>query len=482
MKGKLDIYSKSEECEQLIVQVALVLRDKIIQSIKEQTWPPHPQELTDTYIKFPDCLVQFLDVLLGGQQSITSEKTHRLSFSLGQDIISAVTNSRVLTPKHILLPWAIKTLTGNVELVKTLNRLGHGCSYTKLLEIDTALCMEKMQNEDENQPALPSWTHPHIPTILAFDNIDRQEETLSGAGTSHRVNGIIVQPQTQTCAPERKSVVYRKEKRKTLNVHEQLLPVYISAKRESPPPLSIASLPLDDVLDRARHKNFLWLLARLHDTANQIVSSWTGFSIKTRDDVMVKPDKVGYLPTINAPATELSTVQEFLSQSVCIQKRLRLEKIAVVVDQALYAKATQVVWQQQQRFESIQLMMGNFHIICNMLSVIGKLFRDAGLRDLAVESGVIAGGSVDRILEGKQYNRGVRLHKLIYEALMRLAWNGFTELLQNFCTSELLLHLLLLTAFPSFICGRASQWPSGKNAKEPRWWSRVRFPEDPLRC
>ena len=135
VKEKLDIYSKSEECEQLIVQVALVLRDKIIQSIKEQTWPPHPQELTDTYIEFPDCLVQFLSVLLGGQQSTTTEKTHRLSFSLGQDIIIAVKNSRVLTPKHILLPWAIKTLTGNVKLIKTLNRLGHGCSYTKLLEI-----------------------------------------------------------------------------------------------------------------------------------------------------------------------------------------------------------------------------------------------------------------------------------------------------------------------------------------------------------
>ena len=103
---------------------------------------------------------------------------------------------------------------------------------------------------------------------------------------------------------------------------------------------------------------------------------------------------------------------------MCTREKVSLEKIAVVVDQALYAKATEVVWQQQQRFESIQLMMGNFHIICNMLSVIGKLFREAGLRDLAVESGVIAGGSIDRILEGKQYNRGVRLHKLIYEALM----------------------------------------------------------------
>ena len=69
-------------------------------------------------------------------------------------------------------------------------------------------------------------------------------------------------------------------------------------------------------------------------------------------------------------------------------------------------------------------MMGNFHSIYNLLSTIGKLFGDAGHRDLAVESGVIAEGS---IIDGKQYNRAVWLHKLTYETLIRLAWSGFEE-------------------------------------------------------
>ena len=33
---------------------------------------------------------------------------------------------------------------------------------------------------------------PHISTSLAWNNIDRLEETLSGGGTSHRVNGIAI--------------------------------------------------------------------------------------------------------------------------------------------------------------------------------------------------------------------------------------------------------------------------------------------------
>ena len=64
------------------------------------------------------------------------------------------------------------------------------------------------------------------------------------------------------------------------------------------------------------------------------------------------------------------------------------------------------------------------------MSSIGNMFGDAGLRDLAVELGVIAEGSINRVLEGKQYNRTVCFHKLTYEAVMRLIWNGFQEWLE----------------------------------------------------
>ena len=45
----------------------------------------------------------------------------------------------------------------------------------------------------ENMIPLPDNIKPYIPTSLAWDNIDRLEETLSGKGISRRVNGIAVQ-------------------------------------------------------------------------------------------------------------------------------------------------------------------------------------------------------------------------------------------------------------------------------------------------
>ena len=210
-----------------------------------------------------------------------SDQTTRFSWSLGLDIINDVTNATVMTPKHLILSWAIKTLTGNVELIRTWNCLGHSCSYSKLEEVDTALCIEKL-NEDSGKPHLPSGVHPCIPTVLAFDNINRVEETLSGAGTSHRVNGIIVQPTVSSCALERGTQsTDKREKRRTITSPVDLLPLYVSSRREGPPPLKSAKLSqaLVDAIKDAHQLNHLWVITRLHYTEHQKISSWTGFNI-----------------------------------------------------------------------------------------------------------------------------------------------------------------------------------------------------------
>ena len=65
--------------------------------------------------------------------------------------------------------------------------------------------------------------------------------------------------------------------------------------------------------------------------------------------------------------------------------------------------------------------MGVFHTACALLSIIGKRFQDAGLKDLCVESGAIVERSVAGVLDRRRYNRGVRFHNIMHEALMRLA-------------------------------------------------------------
>ena len=99
----------------------------------------------------------------------------------------------------------------------------------------------------------------------------------------------------------------------------------------------------------------------------------------------------------------MSTVNEVLSQSINIMQSLDLKTIVCVFDQALFAKAAEVVWKHLDKFKDIILRLGVFPTICTLLSTIGKRFQDAGLKDLCVEPGVNADGSVAGVMEGCKY-------------------------------------------------------------------------------
>ena len=93
--------------------------------------------------------------------------------------------------------------------------------------------------------------------------------------------------------------------------------------------------------------------------------------------------------------------------------------------------------EKQDKFKNtVIIRMGAFHTTCILMSIIGKRFQDAGLRDLCIESGVIAEGSVRGVMDGHKYNRAIRLHKLAYEALVRLEWKSFHSWLQATHASE----------------------------------------------
>ena len=77
------------------------------------------------------------------------------------------------------------------------------------------------------------------------------------------------------------------------------------------------------------------------------------------------------------------------------------------------------------------MRIGTFHTICVALAILGKLFGDNGLKDIFIESQKVAEGSIRGVTDGEHYNRGVRAHKYLYEALMRLASAEFVRRLES---------------------------------------------------
>ena len=101
-------------------------------------------------------------------------------------------------------------------------------------------------------------------------------------------------------------------------------------------------------------------------------------------------------------------------------KEIGVKDIMVVFDLAIYVR-----WQKQKEPNKVVIRLGAFHTVCTFIAVIGKRFKCSGFEDILIESDVIASGSVKGIIEGKHYNRAVRAHKIVSEALWRLKWEKF---------------------------------------------------------
>ena len=76
--------------------------------------------------------------------------------------------------------------------MQCIDRFEHGLSNSKFFEFNTTFCKTKVSRSRITRYSSAK-IQSHERPILAYDNIDRMEETFSGPGTSHRVNKIAIQ-------------------------------------------------------------------------------------------------------------------------------------------------------------------------------------------------------------------------------------------------------------------------------------------------
>lgn len=152
----------------LLKQPAHLLHNSMNKHSVSISWPPLVSELTDSSAFIPGNLKEFLQQLIAGSQdeASLSPRIQHLFESIGQDIVYEGVRGQLKPPKHFMLPYAIKSLTGLVELIGMISRLGHGVSYTQAEELETALCMQKLESQRDESVAIPEQIQPHIPATV----------------------------------------------------------------------------------------------------------------------------------------------------------------------------------------------------------------------------------------------------------------------------------------------------------------------------
>ena len=204
------------------------------------------------------------------------------------------------------------------------------------------------------------------------------------------MNSIILQPGSFGNVVNAPVTPTEKRKcRRSLNdAPVKVLPSYSTGKRCGPQPMSITQNDERAFLLADQEKiNLAWILSRTISIP-QIIPSWTGFQISIRDNLTVVKTPVGYLDSIDAPATEISTVYHVLKRSLKIKDSLGLQSIVCVFDQAIYCKAMEIKWKRSEELKDCIIMLRIFHTIMMYLGIFGKLFGDGGLRDIKVKFSV----------------------------------------------------------------------------------------------
>ena len=423
-------------------------------------WPPTAADLTIDKIHeiVPYQLFNFLAWSTGcssvpissGRIAVAEEDELRV-LSIAQDIMYLKAKGRTLMPKHTALAMAVRHFTGSAKLIGLLNGLGHCVSNSVVLGHDTALAKRQLAMSDV---LLPPGTQPIFSTLV-WDNNDFGEETISGKGTTHNTNGIIIQRPTSSSVNQSPAEKYvpKSNARSFQPLPTEIKP-YLGLKKKGPRPFGKDVLLGEEnhlqAQENPRKLDLAYVLMKLAGVSEEFFAGWTGFNTTLNCSNVPWMSKVGYLPIIDASPTEYDTVFTILDRSVEIASSLDQEKIVVVFDQAIYAKAQQIRWRNDEFMNKVVIRLGAFHTAMSLLACIGKRFRDAGLEDIMIESGIVAQGSINGVMNGHHYNRSMRSHKCVMEALQRLRWQVFLNTLPDEEKDSVLGVLVILqSSFPS---------------------------------
>ena len=173
IKAKNDLVNikKMSNDHQTVVYTDRLIRKEIRNINNVIPWPPKPKDLEVTNFKVSEYLNIFMNVVLGDRIECNSNRVERLKLSFSQNLTYAASNGSVKTPRSILYPYHIKSLTNNTELINITSRLGHGVSYSFLQELITESAFAKIEGVPNDYVVLPENWGPTInirPHIMHF--------------------------------------------------------------------------------------------------------------------------------------------------------------------------------------------------------------------------------------------------------------------------------------------------------------------------
>ena len=173
--------------EQLLNNVARRLKEKLTAE-SDLSWPPHVVELED--VKEPHMFLRKLLTWLKDPniQDFTEMCDDPQTVALSSLLLSFITGNR--TSFQASLSVTLHGLTRSREITDILKKFGLGISYRDVRSLYESWVMHAITANS----TCPDELAEGYPGTGILDNDYFQDDTLTGADTSHRTNVMFVQP------------------------------------------------------------------------------------------------------------------------------------------------------------------------------------------------------------------------------------------------------------------------------------------------
>ena len=120
-------------------------------------------------------------------------------------------------------------------------------------------------------------------------------------------------------------------------------------------------------------------------------------------------------------------MKETLKRSQAVAKECGDKYVIVTYDLAVAKIARQIQIQNSPKFDDCFIQFGQFHTILSLFLSIDKILEGNGAAYLLSKGKIIAGGSINKFLRGKSYNRCRRGNLLLATEMYGLHLERFIE-------------------------------------------------------
>ena len=387
---------------------------------EEEVWPPTVESLNKTRGRYPECLQYFFNALLKNRSHAAGENVVLAVGSMIDDVVHSVSNGNILTLKHTLMGCGMHSISGSRLDIDIMYKMNNCCSYDRVRAIETAqaeLAIE-LSKRQFPLPLIPKDEYSRVLLRLWFDNFDVNKENKEGS--IHTCHGVAYTESSSQTLERTSEIQMPKSSRRSLGKDVVELPNANIDKHKLPP-------LLNDAKDFDYDRSYASFLPLLWKTQRQICSSaqsvsyryvgWISTIFKATDQ---KRTNITFLPPINNPITEFSTVIECIYQSEKLAEACNMKYIHITADVGAACKFYQVQWNNPERFKNVIIHLGDFHAMQELFGIIGKIITGSGFEDVLYQADLCTSGGIKGILSGKHYNRCWKFHECLAESLHRL--------------------------------------------------------------